>query len=169
MDDDKPKAGHGLGGWKDVRAKTIVAEKVLKSMGAGIIPLPLVDLAVLTKIQMDMLHEFCALYEADYNEVSGKALISTLTSGLISRGAASLIKSIPGVGTLIGGVSSAVLFGASTYAMGSVFKKYLTEKGNLAGISLDEAKSFYKSAFEKGKQVAKDLRDKTRTDKDIEL
>ena len=64
------------------------------------------------------------MYEIDFSEQAGKASITALTSSGLARLGARAVKFIPGVGTILGGVAMGVLSGASSYALGQVFKKH---------------------------------------------
>ena len=125
-------------------------------MGAGAIPIPLLDLAAVTAVQMDMIKQLCDLYYKDYNEVTGKALIAALTGSMTARYGASLVKTIPGIGSLLGGVSMVVLSGASTYAVGQVCANFLAGNVNLENIDVDKAKKMFEEKIEEGKQKAKE-------------
>ncbi len=141
-------------------AEQIIKSHVLWAMGAGLIPIPLVDIAAVTGIQLDMIKQLARLYEVDYSASSGKAFISALVGSTLAALGASAVKIIPGIGTVLGVVSMSVLSGASTYGVGQVAAGYLSETGSLDGINMADAKRAYKEAFEKGKSVVSDLKDK---------
>jgi hypothetical protein len=85
--------------------------------------------------------------------------VTSLTSSTLARaGARSLIKLVPGLGTLIGGVTVSVFNGASTFALGEVFKKHFQSGGTILDFDVDRLKKVYREKFEKGKDVADQLR-----------
>ena len=63
-----------------------------------------------------------------------------------------MIKFIPGIGSVIGGVTMAVLSGASSYALGEVFKKHFETGGTFLDFDMKRLKKMYNEKFEKGKQ-----------------
>lgn len=137
----------------------VIRNHIMWSMGAGFIPVPIADIFAVTAVQLDMVRQMCKLYDVSFKETEGKALISTLTgSGLARLGSRALVKLIPGVGSYIGGVSLAILSGASTYALGEVFKKHFETGGTFLDFDPARLKKFYQEKFEKGKKVAKDLK-----------
>ena len=138
------------------KVNNTIKKNVLYSMGAGAIPIPLLDLAAVTAVQMDMIKQLCDLYYKDYNEVTGKALIAALSGSMTARYGASLVKTIPGIGSLLGGVSMVVLSGASTYAVGQVCANFLAGNVNLENIDVDKAKKMFEEKIEEGKQKAKE-------------
>jgi uncharacterized protein (DUF697 family) len=106
-----------------------------------------------------MIRQLCKLYDQDFSESQGKAIITSLTgSGLARMGARAVIKFIPGVGSVIGGVTMAVLSGASSYALGEVFKKHFETGGTFLDFDAKRLKKMYNEKFEKGKQVAEQIK-----------
>lgn len=140
---------------KEKHADTIIRNHIIWSMGAGLIPVPIVDFFAVSGIQLDMIRQLCKLYDQDFKESEGKAIITSLTgSGLARMGAKAMIKFIPGIGSVIGGVTMAVLSGASSFALGEVFKKHFETGGTILDFDAKRLKKIYNDKFEKGKKVA---------------
>lgn len=139
------------------QADAIIRSHVLWAMGGGLIPIPLVDFAAVTAIQLEMLQQLAQLYGVNYNRSMGKAFVSALTGTTIARIGASFIKAIPGVGTLIGGASMAITSGASTYAVGQVAISHFSSGGSLSNFVEEQVQAAYESAFERGKTYVSDL------------
>ena len=99
-------------------ADSIIRNHILFSMGAGIIPFPVVDVFAVSAAQLDMIRQLCRVYDVDFAETQGKAIVSSLTTATLARvGAGSLAKLIPVVGSLVGGITNSALAGASTFAL----------------------------------------------------
>ncbi len=143
---------------RDKHADTIIRNHILFSMGAGVIPVPVVDIFAVSASQLDMIRQLCKVYDIDFSETQGKAIVSSLTTATLARiGAGSLAKLIPVVGSFVGGVTNAILAGASTYALGQVFKIHFETGGTILDFDSDRLKKLYKEQFEKGKKVAEEL------------
>lgn len=142
---------------KTSHANTIVKNHIIWSMGAGFIPVPIADLFAVTAIQLDMIRQLSNLYDVDFKETSGKAIITSLSGASVARMGARAVKFIPGVGSVLGGVTLAILSGASTYALGEVFKAHFEKGGTFLDFDISRIKRMYDEQFEKGKEVAKDL------------
>jgi uncharacterized protein (DUF697 family) len=142
-------------------AETVIRNHVIWSMGASyIIPLPIADVFAVSALQLDMIRQLCRVYDIDFAETQGKAIVSALTTSTMARaGARSLIKIIPVVGSVVGGITTAVINGASTYALGEVFKKHFANGGTFLDFDTDRLKKVYREKFEKGKKVAKEWRE----------
>lgn len=146
---------------QDKHAETVIRNHVIWSMGASyIIPLPIADVFAVSALQLDMIRQLCRVYDIDFAETQGKAIVSALTTSTMARaGARSLIKIIPVVGSVIGGITTAVINGASTYALGEVFKKHFANGGTFLDFDTDRLKKVYREKFEKGKKVAKEWKE----------
>jgi uncharacterized protein (DUF697 family) len=141
-------------------ADSIIKNHMVWSMGAGFIPVPIADLFAVSAIQLDMIRQMCKLYDVDFKQTEGKALITALTGSGLARLGARAVKFIPGVGSILGGVTMAALSGASTYALGEVFKKHFETGGTFLDFDPQRLKNYYNEKFEKGKEVAEEMRKK---------
>ena len=150
---------------KDERADSIIRNHMVWSMGAGLIPVPIADFFAVSAIQLDMIRQIAKLYDIDFSEQAGKASITALTSSGLARLGARAVKFIPGVGTILGGITMSVLSGASSYALGEVFKKHFATGGTFLDFEPSRVKKFYDEQFEKGKVIAKEIKE----DEDIEV
>ncbi len=143
---------------KRTEADKIIQRHVIWAMGGGLLPLPLLDFAAVTAIQIDMLSQLTGLYGVDYNASTGKTFVAALTSATFAKIGASLLKIIPGFGTVLGGVSMSILSGASTYAVGRVAVEHFESGGTLFDVDWASAKKVYHDFFEEGKEVAANLK-----------
>jgi uncharacterized protein (DUF697 family) len=136
----------------------VINEHVVWSIAASLVPLPVIDLLAVTAVQLDMLKQLAGLYNTSISDSEGKAWVSALAGNALARIAASGIKLIPGIGSLIGGLSLPILSGASTYALGKVAVEHFNAgHGTLANADFGQARRRYEEELEKGKVVAADL------------
>ena len=150
-------------------ANRTITTHTVWAMGAGLIPLPLVDLAAVAAIQVDMLHELSTIYGQDVNRTQLRRFVSAVAGSTLARLGASVVKSIPGIGMLLGGFSMSVLSAASTYAVGQVALQQL-EAGDgrgFAGFDVNKAREAYEQEFERGKEFAKNLKKNEEQSKDV--
>ncbi len=139
------------------KADSIIQNHMIWSMGAGLIPVPIADFFAVSAIQLDMIRQLAKVYDIDFSEQAGKASITALTSSGLARLGARAVKFIPGVGTILGGITMSVLSGASSYALGQVFSKHFESGGTFLDFEPSRVKKFYDEQFEKGKIIAKDI------------
>lgn len=135
-------------------ANDAVTRHVIYSMGAGLVPFPVVDVAAVTAVQLSLIRRLCEIYKVEYSDSVGKSLLAALAGGAAARVGASLIKGIPVVGFLVGGVSLSIMSGASTYAVGQVFISHLESEGTLDNFNIDAWRKAYEEQLERGKEIA---------------
>jgi len=142
---------------RNAHSNSIIKNHMIWSMGAGFIPIPIADFFAVSAIQLDMIRQLCKVYDINFKETEGKAIITALTGSGLARLGARAVKFIPGVGSILGGVTLAVLSGGSTYALGEVFKKHFETGGTFLDFDPSRLKKFFDEKFEKGKKMAKDM------------
>lgn len=141
-------------------ADSVIRNHMIWSMGMSIVvPIPIADIFAVSAVQLDMIRQLCKVYDKDFSETQGKAIVTALSTSTLARaGARSLIKLIPVVGTVVGGVAVSIFNGASTYAIGEVFKKHFESGGTILDFDTERLRKLYKEKFEKGKKVAEQMK-----------
>jgi uncharacterized protein (DUF697 family) len=152
---------------KRIEADRIVKKHVIWAMGAGLIPIPVIDFTAVTAVQIDMLSQLAKLYEVEYVASSGKTFVAALTGTTFASIGASIVKAIPGIGTVLGGVSMSIMAGASTYAVAQVAIQHFESGGDFFNIDLGTAKKTYQEAYEEGKDYASTLEKEKDTSQDV--
>ncbi len=146
-------------GERSKHVDTIIRNHVIWSMGAGLIPVLIADIFAVSALQLDMIRQMSKVYDVNFSETQGKAIVTSLTSSTLARiGAGSIVKMIPVLGSVVGGITVSVFAGASTYALGQVFKRHFESGGTILDFDPARLKKMYKEQFEKGKKVAEQWR-----------
>ncbi len=144
------------------QAKNTIKNHVIGVMGASLVPIPLFDLAVLTGVQLKLLHKLSKLYDVPFSKNIGKSSIAALLGGVMPTSAAmtlaSLAKAVPGLGTATGMISVSVLGGATTYAIGSVFMQHFESGGTMLDFEPKKMRDYFAGKLEEGKEVAAKLK-----------
>lgn len=145
---------------KQTEAQNIVKNNIISSMASGLIPIPLFDIISLTNVQFHMIQTLAEHYEVPVDNIS-RSLITSLISGTLPvvsvLGAGSILKSIPGIGSLAGSGSVSVISGAISYAVGQVFIRHFEQGGTLKDFDSSSAKDYFLEQFQSGKVVVQDL------------
>jgi uncharacterized protein (DUF697 family) len=148
---------------KTLAADNTIKNFILGSMGVGLIPLPVVDFAALTALQIGMLKKLSGIYNVTFSDDLGKSVIGSLVGSsaslLLLGPTASMIKWIPLVGLTVGVVTMPVTFGASTYALGKVFQRHFESGGTLLNFDTSRMKQYYREKFKEGKKVATEVKE----------
>lgn len=142
---------------KQQKASEIIRNHVGFSLGAALIPMPGADLLAVSAVQLSMLRQLAKLYQVGFMDVLGKNIISAVVGSSAARIGASLIKIIPGVGTVIGELSMPALSGASTFALGKVVANHFQHGGTLDDLDVASARKGYETEIVEGKQVVEEV------------
>jgi uncharacterized protein (DUF697 family) len=147
---------------KDQQARKSVKNYMWWSMGAGLIPVPFVDLVAVSGVQLRMIAGLSKIYGVEFHENRGKSIIAALIGYIVPNtlsfgSVGSLIKAIPVVGQLAGAPSMVLFCGASTYALGRVFIQHFESGGTFLTFDPAKVKEYFQKEFEEGKKVAEEL------------
>ena len=154
---------------KSAEASSIIKNHVVWSMGGGAIPIPFVDVVAVTAIQLDMIKQLARVYSVDYKETEGKAIVTALTGSALASIGKRALKFIPGIGSVLGGITMAAMSGASTYALGEVFSKHFETGGTFLDFDPSRLKKYYDEKFEKGKEFVEDLKKENSEDSTTDI
>ena len=129
-----------------VFAEKLVERFSLWSGAAALIPVPIVDLAAIGGVQIQMLRRISKIYGVPFSENRGKALIAGLAGSMIPAssgiGAASIVKSVPFIGTAISAIAMPVLSAGATYAIGMAFIQHFATGGTLLDFNARDYREF---------------------------
>ena len=139
-------------------ADAVIRDHVTWSIGAGMIPIPIGDVLAVTALQLDLVAKLAEIYEQRFTANLGKSLITSLTGQVIARIGASAVKAVPGLGTLVGMPAQAALAGASTYAIGHLFKSHFAAGGVLDAFNPEQMREAYTKYTEKGRGFIGEIR-----------
>ncbi len=160
-------ADEAPGETKEVTPVKLVKKYMWWSMGAGLIPVPLLDVGALAGVQLKMLHRLSQHYQVKFSANAGKSIIAALTGTITAdalRGSTvtSFIKSIPLLG-FIGSVSMPIYAGSITYAIGKVFIQHFESGGTFLDFDpqKQKVKDYFAKLFEDGKKEATNLKAET--------
>jgi uncharacterized protein (DUF697 family) len=119
---------------------------------AGLIPLPFVDVLAVGGLQLQMLRRVSQLYDVQFSENRGKALIASIAGTMIpvtsGMGAASALKSVPILGMVASAFVMPVLSAGATYAIGKAFIQHFESGGTLLDFNPPDYKEFIKAQKE---------------------
>lgn len=163
---------------KDADSRAVIKKHVLISMGVGAVPIPIVDVAAVTGVQLSMISKLAKVHGVQFAEDLGKSLLASLVGGLGSKALVtsflgSAIKAIPVVGSAIGAVTFPAFAGATTYAVGKVFDKHFAQGGTMLDFKPADVKEYFSEELDKGKEVVNNItttvkKPFTRKSKDVE-
>ncbi len=117
------------------KATRIMRRYMLFSGAAGLVPLPAVDVATVTGVQVKMLHAMTRVYDVPFNLKLARQLILALIGGggsvVLALPAASATKAVPVVGTVASFLLSPAFATMSCYGIGRAFIGHFEAGGTL--------------------------------------
>ncbi len=133
-------------------ANKLVDRFAIWSGVAGLIPIPVVDVLAVGGLQIQMLRRLSQIYDVEFSENRGKALIAALAGTMIpatsGMGAASAMKAIPIVNILAAGFVMPVLSAGATFAIGKAFIQHFESGGTLLDFNPPDYRDFVKAQKE---------------------
>lgn len=112
-------------------ARKIVKNYSMWSAGAGLVPIPLVDMAAVAALELKMLKSLSAHYGIEFQTQRAKSVVSSLIGGVhggLITG--SILKLVPFAGSSLLALTP-FASGAITYAIGTVFIQHFESGGTL--------------------------------------
>ena len=150
-----------IGDLMHTEAQMVVRGNVIAAMAIGLVPVPV---AGVIAVSVRMVHGLSQIYDVPFSsEAARAALIAIIPSALpvAAMGVGgSFLKSIPGLGSIVGGGGVSLLSGAVVYALGQVFIRHYESGGALSDLNLDLARRQFRAALEEGRRVVPAIRER---------
>jgi len=134
--------------YQQIAAEATIKNYMMWTGAAGIIPVPLVDMAAISAIQLSMLNKIGEIYHQKFTANWGKSVIASLVGGYASTSLGmgigmNLVRTIPFIGSI---ASIAVVPGfaaATTWALGQVFILHFESGGTILDFDPTVVKEYY--------------------------
>jgi uncharacterized protein (DUF697 family) len=142
-------------GERKARARKLVERFSLWSGVAGLLPVPVVDLAAIGGVQLQMLRRISQIFDIPFSKNRGKAIMASFAGTMIPAstglGVASMIKAVPVAGTAIGALTTPALSVGATYVIGMAFIEHFASGGTLLDFEPPDYQEFIKANMASGK------------------
>ncbi len=150
-------------------AMSIVRRSSAWSAGAGLIPIPLVDIGAIAAVQVKMIRDLAKVYGVEFPDVRVRAISSSLGGSilpyLLSVGSSgylfSMAKVIPIIGPIVAIAAMPGFASAATYAVGKVFAQHFAGGGSLLDFDAEAKKEEIAKEFAEARDEAKKSPSKT--------
>jgi uncharacterized protein (DUF697 family) len=142
---------------RDELASQVVDRFSLWSGAAGLLPLPIIDVAAVGGVQLLMLRRLSEIYGVPFSENRGKSIIASLAGSVLPASTAttsamtvgSLVKGVPGIGWAVGALTMPVFSAGASYVIGKVFIQHFASGGTLLDFNPPDYREFIKAQREK--------------------
>ncbi len=144
---------------KVAKASEIIKRNMLWSAGAGVLPVPVLELVAVTTVELKLVKELADLYETGYRKDLAKAAVLSLIGSLGSATlgkmlAMSSLRAIPVLGHAVAVASVPAFAAAVTYAIGRVFVAHFETGGTLLDFDSTKVREYFRNEFAAGMKKA---------------
>jgi len=149
---------------KEEKALEIVRHYVWWSLGAGLVPVPFLDMIVIAGVQLKMISELSKVYGIEFSASRGRAIVASLIGSIfpefMATVVATLLKTVPGG---IAGGTMVFFSGATAWALGKVFIQHFESGGTFLNFEPVQVREYFKEQFEEGRKVASTMNREKKT------
>ena len=103
---------------KQQKSDAVIRLYTSMSVAAAVVPVPVADIVLITSIQATMIINLGHVYGKTINRHSAKNLVLVVLAASAGHYLASLIKTVPFVGAIVGGILQMTIAGTITYSLG---------------------------------------------------
>jgi uncharacterized protein (DUF697 family) len=141
---------------RESQARRLVRYYTGWSAGAGIVPVPIVDMLLVMGVQVQMLRKLSDHYDIPFAEHTAKNLVAALLGGLVPEAltlgaVGQALRAVPGVGPVLGFLTMPTFSAAATWAVGRVFIQHFESGGTFLTFKPEKVRDHFRKEFEAAK------------------
>jgi uncharacterized protein (DUF697 family) len=123
----------------------------LYAAGAGVIPVPIVDFAAISAIELKMVCEVATVYGVPFSRDRVRPLVSSLIGAYMATrlgygAGAVFLKTIPLFGPVLGTLAVPGFAAGLTWAVGRVFVQHFASGGTFLNFDPEQVRAYFKNA-----------------------
>ena len=145
---------------REAPALAVVERFLPWAAGAGILPLPGIDMALIIGVQLRMLAKLAEVYGVPFKEQAAKSIVATLMATIVQNSLAGslalALRFTPVLGPLIGIAALPAVAAAGTLALGKVFITHFEAGGTFLKFDPKKVSSHFLAEFEKARTGRKE-------------
>jgi len=135
---------------KDQLATEIVKKYSTYAAGAGLIPVPTLDMAAIAGVEIKMLADLAKVYGVPFENDRVRPIVAALIGGYaasnLGTGAGgSLLKAVPVFGQVLGTLAVPTFAAGLTFAIGKVFITHFASGGTFLDFDPAKVREFFKT------------------------
>ena len=136
---------------RDAKALAIVKHYSLWAAGAGVVPVPMLDVFTMLAVQMKMVHRLADLYEVPYSEQRVKSALAGLIGGYeAAKLGGGALKMFPVIG-IFSFAAMPAINAAIAYAVGRVFIQHFCSGGTFLDFDPAKMRAYYEEKYREAK------------------
>jgi uncharacterized protein (DUF697 family) len=158
---------------KESQARQTVNKYMWLAAGVGLVPLPFINMAGITALQLRMLQVLSEYYDVPFSRDLGKKIIASLLGSIVPASLSGRLGSVAGLlagsmhvmgaaGPIVGTLSLPVFAGAATYGLGKVFIQHFESGGTFLDFEPAKVRDYFRRQFQKGRDLTSEARGEPR-------
>jgi uncharacterized protein (DUF697 family) len=140
--------------------------------GVGLVPLPFINMAGITALQLRMLQVLSESYEVPFSKDLGKKIVGALLGSLVPASLSGRLGTLAALmgrsihvmgpaGFIVGTLSMPVFAGAATYAIGKVFIQHFESGGTFLDFEPAKVREYFRRQFQRGRDLTSEAREES--------
>lgn len=146
---------------KDDAADSVIRNHALLAAGAGLIPVPGMDVAAVTGIQINMIRKLSEIYQVPFDATDVRTILSaTATTGLsklVSYAVNSYTSLFSEFGSFSDNLTHGLVAGAATFGTGEIIQAHFEKGGNMLNLNYTHFISYYQTKIQDGDLIPNDI------------
>ena len=134
------------------RGNEIVTKKMWWAAGIGLLPLPLIDWAFVTGIQVALINDLADLFVKSGQPPVKKQTVRKWVTSLAGGFIPTYLKAVPIFGVTAGILTGPLFYGGVTYAIGKVFIQHFETGGTLLTFDADKMRGYFEYFLAEGRE-----------------
>jgi uncharacterized protein (DUF697 family) len=148
------------------KADEVIKHNVAWSAGAGMLPIPGLDLIAITGVQLKMINELCSAFGVPFKKSLARPIVISLIGSLGATMLAPVLASttfklVPGIGMLFSGTALAATSAGITYGVGQLFLEHFKDGGSLEDFNLIAGRGSFKRKVKEAMADSSAAKDET--------
>lgn len=141
---------------REEQARGLIKYYSAWSAGAGVVPVPFVDMVLVIGVQVQLLRKMSEVYGVSFQDNIAKSLVGALLGGLLPEAASMgalghALRMVPGLGPIFGILTMPAFSAAATYALGQVFLQHFESGGTFLTFKPENVREHFRKIFETAK------------------
>jgi uncharacterized protein (DUF697 family) len=138
------------------KVEKIIKDRALLAAGMGIVPVPVLNLASVTVVQISMVQSISKLYDIEAKKSWIKNIISAVLGGITTTGGSGFLAAhiigAPLVGASLAVLTAPALNGLITYALGYMFARYFESNEGFFKTNVKALRDWFAEGFKQGRE-----------------
>lgn len=135
---------------KDQQAQEVVKKYATYAAGAGLIPIPTLDMAAIAGVELKMLSDLAKVYDVPFENDRVRPILAAVMGGYVASNlgtgaGGSLLKSVPVFGTVLGTLAVPTFAAGLTFAIGKVFTQHFASGGTFLDFNPEKVREYFKT------------------------